>query len=337
MPMGVIRLENTPSIVGYAAVVGKKEYEGPIGADFDLHDETDTFGMDTWEKSESEMQRIALNLALSRASLSGEDIDAIFAGDLLNQCTGSAYGMLGFSKPYFGLYGACSTFAESTILSALTVNAGYFHRCAAVSSSHFCSAERQFRFPLEYGGQRAPTAQWTATAAGSFVIAAEGDGPYITEVLPGTIVDKGINDINNMGAAMAPAAIDTMMKYFKETGKDPDAFDLILTGDLGLEGHSIALSFMKAGGFDIERVYNDCGLLLYGADSQDVHCGGSGCGCSASVMAGHIMKRFAKGELHDVLYLATGALMSPSALQQGNTIPGIAHLVHISSGKGDFS
>lgn len=335
--MGVIRLENTPSIVGYAAVVGKKEYEGPIGADFDLHDETDTFGMDTWEKSESEMQRIALNLALSRASLSGEDIDAIFAGDLLNQCTGSAYGMLGFSKPYFGLYGACSTFAESTILSALTVNAGYFHRCAAVSSSHFCSAERQFRFPLEYGGQRAPTAQWTATAAGSFVIAADGDGPYITEVLPGTIVDKGINDINNMGAAMAPAAIDTMMKYFKETGKDPDAFDLILTGDLGLEGHSIALSFMKAGGFDIERVYNDCGLLLYGADSQDVHCGGSGCGCSASVMAGHIMKRFAKGELHDVLYLATGALMSPSALQQGNTIPGIAHLVHISSEKEDFS
>lgn len=335
--MGVIRLKNTPSIVGYAAVVGKKEYEGPIGADFDLHDETDTFGMDTWEKSESEMQRIALNLALSQASLSGEDIDAIFAGDLLNQCTGSAYGMLGFSKPYFGLYGACSTFAESTILSALTVNAGYFRRCAAVSSSHFCSAERQFRFPLEYGGQRAPTAQWTATAAGSFVIAAEGDGPYITEVLPGTIVDKGINDINNMGAAMAPAAIDTMTKYFRETGKDPDSFDLILTGDLGLEGHSIALSFMKAAGFDIERVYNDCGLLLYGADSQDVHCGGSGCGCSASVMAGHIMKRFAKGELHDVLYLATGALMSPSALQQGNTIPGIAHLVHISSEKEDFS
>ena len=331
--MRILQLKNPPSVIGYAAVVGGKEHEGPLGSEFDLHDETDTFGMDTWEKSESEMQRIALNLALSRASLSGEDIDAIFAGDLLNQCTGSAYGMLGFSKPYFGLYGACSTFAEGTILSALTVNAGYFHRCAAVSSSHFCSAERQFRFPLEYGGQRAPTAQWTATAAGSFIIAAEGDGPYITEVLPGTIVDKGINDINNMGAAMAPAAIDTMTKYFRETGRDPDSFDLILTGDLGLEGHSIALSFMKAGGFDIERVYNDCGLLLYGVDSQDVHCGGSGCGCSASVMAGHIMKRFAEGELHDVLYLATGALMSPSALQQGNSIPGIAHLVHISSRK----
>lgn len=329
--MGVIRLNHTPSIVGYAAVVGKKEYEGPIGADFDLHDETDTFGMDTWEKSESEMQRLALNLALARGGLSGEEIDAIFAGDLLNQCTGSAYGMLGFAKPYFGLYGACSTFAESTILAALTVNAGYFSRCAAVSSSHFCSAERQFRFPLEYGGQRAPTAQRTATAAGSFIIASEGEGPCITEVLPGTIVDKGISDINNMGAAMAPAAIDTMTKYFHETGNRPDDFDLILTGDLGLEGHSIALSFMKAGGIDIERVYNDCGLLLYGADSQDVHCGGSGCGCSASVMAGHIMKRFEKGELHDVLYLATGALMSPSALQQGNTIPGIAHLVRISS------
>lgn len=333
--MSVIKLKNTPSIVGHAAVVGKKEHEGPIGADFDLHDDTDTFGMETWEKSESEMQRLALNLSLANANLTGEDIDAIFAGDLLNQCTGSAYGMLGFAKPYFGLYGACSTFAEGSILASLTVNAGYFKRCAAISSSHFCSAERQFRFPLEYGGQRAPTAQWTATAAGSFIIAAEGEGPYITEVLPGTIVDKGINDINNMGAAMAPAAIDTLTKYFSQTGKKPDDFDLILTGDLGLEGHSIALSFMKAGGYDMERVYNDCGLLLYGADSQDVHCGGSGCGCSASVMAGHIMKRFARGELHDILYLATGALMSPSALQQGNTIPGIAHLLHISSEKGE--
>ena len=331
--MGVIRLKNAPSIVGYAAVVGKKEYEGPIGADFDLHDETDTFGMDTWERSESEMQRIALNLALSRATLSGEDIDAIFAGDLLNQCTGSAYGMLGFSKPYFGLYGACSTFAEGTILSALTVNAGYFHRCAAVSSSHFCSAERQFRFPLEYGGQRAPTAQWTATAAGSFIIAAEGDGPYITEVLPGTIVDKGINDINNMGAAMAPAAIDTLTAYFTETGKKPDDFDMILTGDLGKEGHGITLSLMKENGYDMTRVYNDCGLLLYGGDSQDVHCGGSGCGCSASVICGHILKRFARGELKNVLYLATGALMSPGRIKQGASIPGIAHLVRLSADK----
>lgn len=329
--MNVIRLKHAPSIVGYAAVVGQKEHEGPLGSDFDLHDESGTFGMDTWEKSESEMQRLALNTALAKAKLPPDDIQAIFAGDLLNQCTGSAYGLLGFEKPYFGLYGACSTFAEGTMLASLMIGAGYFDKCAAVSSSHFCSAERQFRFPLEYGGQRAPTAQWTATAAGAFVISENGPGPYITEVLPGTIVDKGIKDASNMGAAMAPAAIDTLTKYFKDTGNSPDAFDLILTGDLGLEGHSIAVEFMKSAGYDIQKVYNDCGLMLYGCGSQDVHCGGSGCGCSASVICGHIMRRFRKGELHDVLYIATGALMSPDSVKQGSTIPGIAHLVRISS------
>ena len=331
--MRVLRLQNAPSVVGYAAVVGGKEYEGPLGADFDLHDDTDMFGMDTWEKSESEMQRLALNLALAKGKLSYQCIDAVFAGDLMNQCTGSAYGLLSFGKPYFGLYGACSTFAEATMLSSLMINAGYFRKCAAVSSSHFCSAERQFRFPLEYGGQRAPTAQWTATAAGGAVLSAEGNGPYITEVMPGVIVDKGINDINNMGAAMAPAAIDSLTAYFTETGKNPDDFDLILTGDLGLEGLSITRTLMKNGGYDLTRVYNDCGLLLYGSASQDVHCGGSGCGCSASVICGHILKRFAKGELKNVLYLATGALMSPNSLKQGATIPGIAHLVHISAEK----
>ena len=211
------------------------------------------------------------------------------------------------------------------------IDAGYFDTCAAVSSSHFCSAERQFRFPLEYGGQRAPTAQWTATAAGAFVLSEEGTGPYITEVLPGTIVDKGIRDANNMGAAMAPAAVDTMKKYFMDTGLSPEDFDMILTGDLGREGHSIAVEFMKAVGYDIQNVYNDCGLMLYGSCSQDVHCGGSGCGCSASVMCGHVMRRFQKGELHNILYIATGALMSPDSLKQGGTIPGIAHLVRISS------
>lgn len=331
--MSVIRLKNTPSVVGYSAVVGQKEHEGPLGADFDLHDETGEFGMDTWEKSESEMQRLALNLALAKGKRTPQNIEAIFAGDLMNQCTGSAYGLLGFEKPYFGLYGACSTFAEATMLASLMIDAGYFRSCAAVSSSHFCSAERQFRFPLEYGGQRAPTAQWTATAAGALILSDEGEGPYITEVLPGTIVDKGITDINNMGAAMAPAAMDTLKKYFTETGHLPDDFDLILTGDLGLEGHDITLTLMKNSGYDLTRVYNDCGLLLYGKESQDVHCGGSGCGCSASVICGHILKRFANGKLKNVLYLATGALMSPSSLKQGATIPGIAHLVHISADK----
>ena len=331
--MRVLTLKNPPCAVGFAAAVGKKEHEGPLGAEFDLHDDTGTFGMDTWEKSESEMQRLALNLALSKGKCSSDDLDAVFAGDLMNQCTGSAYGLLSFQKPYFGLYGACSTFAEATMLASLMINAGYFQKAAAVSSSHFCSAERQFRFPLEYGGQRAPTAQWTATAAGAVVLSAKGNGPYVTEVMPGMIVDKGINDINNMGAAMAPAAIESLTTYFTETGKAPNDFDLIVTGDLGLEGHRITLTLMKNQGFDLTRVYNDCGLLLYGKESQDVHCGGSGCGCSASVVCGHILKEMEKGRWKNVLYLATGALMSPNSLKQGATIPGIAHLVHFSMEK----
>ena len=329
--MRVLTLKNPPCVIGFAAAVGKKEHEGPLGSEFDLHDDTGTFGMDTWEKSESEMQRLALNLALSKGNCSPDALDAVFAGDLMNQCTGSAYGLLGFNKPYFGLYGACSTFAEASMLASLMINAGYFQKAAAVSSSHFCSAERQFRFPLEYGGQRAPTAQWTATAAGALVLSSDGEeGPYITEVMPGIIVDKGINDINNMGAAMAPAAIETLTAYFTETGKKPEDFDLILTGDLGLEGHAITLTLMKNQGFDLTHVYNDCGLLLYGKESQDVHCGGSGCGCSASVISGHILKEMKKGKWKNVLYLATGALMSPNSLKQGASIPGIAHLVHFS-------
>ena len=331
--MRLIKLENPPSVLGGAAVVGQKEFEGPLGADFDLHDETGTFGMDTWEKSESEMQRIALNLALAKAKCEPADIEAIFAGDLLNQCVGSAYGLLSFGKPFFGLYGACSTFAEATMLSSMLVSAGYYERAAAVSSSHFCSAERQFRFPLEYGGQRTPTAQWTATAAGSLIISKEGEGPYITEVLPGRIIDGGIKDANNMGAAMAPAAIDTLLAYFEDSGNDPDMFDRILTGDLGREGVLITLELMKREGYDLTKVYNDCGLLLFGGDSQDVHCGGSGCGCSASVISGHILKRFQNGEFHDVLNIATGALMNADSTKQGSSNPGIAHLVHISSHK----
>ncbi len=329
--MSVIRLRRPPTIHSSGTVVGKKEHDGPYGADFDLHDEENRFGMDTWEKSESEMQRLALNLALANGKMSPDALQAIFAGDLINQCTGSAYGLRGFSTPYFGLYGACSTFAEGTMLASLMISAEYFDCCAAVSSSHFCSAERQFRFPLEYGGQRAPTAQWTATAAGAWVLTADGNGPFVREVLPGTIVDKGICDVNNMGAAMAPAAIDTLEKYFSETGKKPTDFDLILTGDLGKEGHAIVMEFMGAAGYDMKRVYQDCGLLLYSAGTQDTHGGGSGCGCSASILCGPILRRFRKGELHDILYLATGALMNADSIKQGLTIPGIAHLVRIST------
>lgn len=330
--MDVIKINKPVYIAGTAAIVGKREHEGPLGADFDMHDDSEKFGMDTWEKAESEMQRRALTLALANAGMGGKSPDAVFAGDLMNQCTSSAYGLMDFQAPYFGLYGACSTFAESLMLSALMVNAGYFNACAAVTSSHFCTAERQFRFPLEYGGQRTPTAQRTTTASGAAVVSSDSASDIkISEVLPGRIIDKGITDINNMGAAMAPAAIDTLTRYFSDTGSSPDDFDMILTGDLGREGHGIVCDIMLSEGKDLRSVYNDCGLLLYNIESQDMHAGGSGCGCSAAVIAGHIMKRMRAGELHNVLYLATGALMSPGSVFQGLSIPAIAHLVHFTA------
>lgn len=322
-------LKNSPSIIGYSSVVGKREHEGPLSDDFELCDITEKFGTKTWEKAESEMQRLALNLALSKAILRGNDLDAIFSGDLMNQCVGSSYGAECFNRPFFGLYGACSTFAEGTILASLLIDGGTFSKCGVIASSHFCTAERQFRYPLEYGGQRTPTSQRTATAAGAFILSKEGQGPFVKEVLPGTIIDMGITDISNMGAAMAPAAYDTIVKYLNESGKNPKDFDLILTGDLGKEGHSILCEYMHNLGYDMEEVYNDCGLMLYNSAMQDMHSGGSGCGCSAAVIAGHIMKRFEKGNIHDILYIATGALMSPSSIQQGRSIPGIAHLLRI--------
>ena len=333
--MSVIRLKNPPAIAGYASVVGRREHEGPLSAFFDLHDSTEKFGMDTWEKAESEMQRLALNLALAKSGFRGQDLGAILAGDLMNQCIGSSYVAECAHRPFFGLYGACSTFAEGSVLGSLLLDGGAFSRCAVLASSHFCTAERQFRYPLEYGGQRTPTSQRTATAAGALILAAEGEGPYIRDVLPGTIVDMGITDINNMGAAMAPAAYDTLTKYFGETGKKPEDFDLIVTGDLGHEGHGIICDFMKSAGYDMSAVYNDCGLMIYDSEAQDMHAGDSGCGCSAATVAGYIMKAFEKRELREVLYIATGALMSPASLQQGRSIPGIAHLVHISSERGE--
>ena len=328
--MRVKKLINAPAIIGYSSVVGKRESEGPLASDFDLHDPGEHFGMNTWEKAESEMQRIALNTAIAKSKLGAGAIDAIFAGDLQNQCVSSVFGLADFGVPYFGLYGACSTFAEALILSSMLVDGGKFETCAAVTSSHFCAAERQYRFPLEYGGQRTPTAQRTVTGSGAAIVSKRaGNLPRITEVMPGRIVNKGIKDANNMGAAMAPAAIDTIRGYFEETGISPDSFDLILTGDLGVEGHGIVLDYLLRYGIDVSANYNDCGLMIYDIKRQDMHAGGSGCGCSASVICGHIMKRFEKGELSDILYIATGALMSPSTSKQGLSIPGIAHLVRI--------
>ncbi len=336
----------TPSrdvfILDSAAVVGKKEFDGPLGDIFDCHGgDDDKFGTDTWEKAESEMQRLALTKAMEKAGVRDADIDLICAGDLLNQCIGSNYGLADFDIPYFGLYGACSTAAEGLVLSSL-LSADAVRRCAVVSSSHNSAAERQFRFPLEYGGQRTPTSQWTVTGAGAFIITADrGDFercgtapaylPKIAHVLPGCVTDFGIDDINNMGAAMAPAATDTLYRYFKGTGTSADDYDLILTGDLGREGTSLLAELIGDKGYDITRAHNDCGLMIFDSDKQDVHAGGSGCGCSATVMASHIMRKVRSGEIRSMLFLGTGALMSPMSLQQGSTIPGIAHLVHITA------
>ena len=327
----IMTFANAPIITVGASVVGKKEHEGPLGSTFDIHDDTCEFGMSTWEGSETEMQRMALQTALAKAKLTADDIDCVFAGDLMNQCTGASYGMKSFASRYFGLYGACSTFAEGLILSSMAVSCGFSALSAVVTSSHFCSAERQFRFPIEYGCQRTPTSQWTVTGSGAVIIGSNGNGPRIVDALPGRITDKGLTDVNNMGAAMAPAAIDTLNLYFTESNTSPRDYDLILTGDLGREGHSVLREFMRSDGYDIENNSNDCGMMIFSASAQDVHSGGSGCGCCATVFSSYILPRLVKKELNNILLIATGALMSPDRLKQGDSIPGIAHLVHIVS------
>lgn len=328
-----VRLSNPPSIAGHANVVGKREGDGPLANSFDFINHDSFFGEKTWEKAESSMQRQALAAALDKAGIPASNLDYIFAGDLLNQCIGSSFAMREQGIPYYGLYGACSTMAESLSLAALIIDGGYADWAAAVTSSHFCSAERQYRTPLEYGGQRTPTAQWTATAAGAVILSAEGPGPYITHVTTGRIVDQGIKDANNMGAAMAPAAYHTLSTHFTETGLPPSAYDLIVTGDLGALGKEIVLDFFSRDGFDLSANYNDCGLMLYELKRQDVHCGGSGCGCSAAVLTGYLLNGMREGRWKKILFAATGALLSPTSTQQGESIPGICHAVAISKEK----
>ncbi len=331
MKQGYIPLNS--GIIAAASVVGSNEYAGPLGAVFDMHDPTDKFGQDTWERAESEMQRRALTLALHKASLSDEDIDALFAGDLLNQCVASAYGLKGYQIPYFGLYGACSTSVEGLMLAAALHSAGYLSRCAVVASSHYCSAERQYRTPLEYGSQRTPTAQWTVTGAGAFLIGGGGE-VKLRSAMPGIVVDKGIRDANNMGAAMAPAVLDTLVRYFKASGTTPREYDMIVTGDLGYEGGSILCELMLAEGYDIRDRYHDCGKMIYSKSEQDKHAGGSGCGCAASVTASYLLPKLASGELGNILLIATGAMMSPSSIMQGDAIPSVAHLIQLCSARG---
>lgn len=310
----------------------KKESQGPLASYFDLLEEDTTFGEASWEKAESYLQKSAVEKALEHSGLSAADMDYVFAGDLLNQCTSSTFGLKNFDIPFVGLYGACSTMAESLAVASCFVEGGLARRCIAVTSSHFCSAERQFRFPLEYGGQRTPSAQWTATASGACVVG-EGTGPCIQEVTFGKICDLGIHDVNNMGAAMAPAAADVIWTYFQDTKAKLSDFDFILTGDLGQVGSALLYQLLSEKGMDISEKHQDCGLLLFDRENQDVGAGGSGCGCAASVFCGYILNQMKQDCLHNILFLATGALLSTTSVQQGGSIPGIAHLLHISQKK----
>jgi len=328
---GTVIMSNPPSIRSFAAAAGRMEGEGPLGSCFDYVSQDSTFGENTWEKSESRLQQHALEHALAKGGISESEISLLFAGDLLNQCTGSAYSVRDIGVPFVGLYGACSTMAESLSMASIFSDNGIGKYNVALTSSHFCSAERQFRFPETYGGQRPPSAQWTATASGCVVVEQHSAPPYVKSVTIGTIKDMGIKDANNMGAAMAPAAYATIKTHLENTGLNVDDFDLILTGDLGEVGTRILCDLFKKDGVDLESVHNDCGLMLFDREKQDVHAGGSGCGCSASVLCGHILGRIKSGELKNVLFTATGALMSPTLVQQGESIPGIAHAVHISA------
>lgn len=325
-----IVLPNRPRIVSGASIVGKKEGEGPLHGDFDQIIEDDLFGEETWEKAESRFQYTAADLAIRRAGLTHEQIDAALGGDLLDQLMAVSLAVRELHTPFLGLYGACSTMAESLCVAAMLVDGGYLRHAVCTASSHFCTAERQYRFPLEYGCQRPPTAQWTVTGAGSAVVSADEKLPAIcrcTHATPGRIVDMAIKDANNMGAAMAPAAADTLFRHLTDLGRTHADYDLIITGDLGQVGHDLLLTLMQERGLPLDPArYIDCGLTIF-SPAQDVHAGGSGCGCSAVTLCGHIFRRFQQGELHRVLFMATGALLSPTSSQQGDTIPGIAHAI----------
>ena len=325
---------NYPSIAASAAVAGKKEGKGPLRADFDQIAADTKLGQASWEKAESMLQKTAFELALEKASLACGDLDILFAGDLLNQCISSSFAARDTNLPFLGLYGACSTMAESLLLAASFVNAGYAKRAAALTSSHFASAERQYRFPLGYGGQRTPTAQWTVTGAGALMLTSEGEGPYVTHVTTGRIFDAGVTDANNMGAAMAPAAYETLKAHFADTGRTPADYAAIITGDLGKIGHEILTDLFLRDGVDLGVCSTDCGMLIFNPETQDVHAGGSGCGCSASVLCGHILQRMTCGDWPRVLFAATGALMSPTTSQQGESIPGICHAVVLDVNRG---
>ncbi|MBQ3408845.1 MAG: stage V sporulation protein AD [Clostridia bacterium] len=324
-----IKLDTPVSILNTACIVGPKESEGPMAQYFDKCLEDEFWGEETWEKAESKIIKETVNTLFSKSGLSSKQIDYCFAGDLLNQCISSSFGLRETNIPFFGVFGACSTFAESMCLGSLFAASGAATNILCATSSHFCSAEKQFRFPLELGNQRPPSSQWTVTGAAASILSCNGQGPFITHITPGKIVDLGITDANNMGAAMAPAFVDTLITHFQDTGRTPDYYDAIISGDLGYIGKDIATDLAKNKGVNIQKNYYDCGVLMFDKETQDTHSGGSGCACFGSIFSGYFFKQLQESKLKKILCIATGALMNATSSQQGESIPGIAHALSI--------
>lgn len=340
-----ISFEEPVFIESCACIGSKKEGEGPLGDSFDMICEDPLFGTDTWEAAESAMQKEAASLAMGKAGLKPEQVRMVFAGDLLAQTTASSFGIAGLGIPFYGLFGACSTMGESLSLGSMAVSAGYGEYVLCATSSHFASAEKEFRYPLGYGNQRPFSATWTVTGSGACVLGAAppvdkafGDNlplrvgkgcAAITGLTTGKLVDFGFKDSFNMGACMAPAACDTIYQHLCDFGREPSDYDAVFTGDLGIVGQRILLDLLMEKGIDLQAVHQDCGLLIYDGDTQDTHCGGSGCGCSATVLAGHILPKVAAGDWKRILFVPTGALLSKVSFNEGDSIPGIAHGVVI--------
>lgn len=328
-----VELKNRPKLITATSVVGPKEADGPLGNYFDIKLKDDKNGKDTYEKAESSILYTSITESIKKANLNERDINYLLCGDLQNQITSSNFAARDIKIPFIGLYGACSTFSLSLGMGAMFVDGGFADYVVTGASSHFSSAERQFRFPLEYGSQRAVTCQWTVTGAGSVLIGKEGNYPEVTYITTGKVKDYGIKDVNNMGAAMAPSAVDTIYTHFKDTARDPNYYDCIATGDLGKFGRQITETMLNSLGYDISKIYVDCGESIYDSARQDTFSGGSGCGCSASVFSGYFYKQLMSGKIKNILIISTGALMSPTTSFQGESIPGIAHAVAIEFGR----
>ena len=320
-----ISFEQAPYLITAASVVGEKEGEGPLGTLFDFVDHENLFGEDTWEAAESRMQNKACAIALGKAGLVPEQIRYLFGGDLLRQGIATSLGVEAFQIPMFGLYGACSTSGEALALASMSVAAGYGDYMLAVTSSHFGSAEKEFRFPLGYANQRPLSASWTVTGSGAFIVGTAPSNVRIAGVTIGKIVDYGLKDSQNMGACMAPAACDTILKHFEDFGRQAEDYDRIITGDLGYVGQSILFDLMRKKGNDIKHNHNDCGMMIFDQQLQDTHSVGSGCGCAATTLAACILPKLVSGEWKRVLFVPTGALMSTVSYNEGESVPGIAH------------